>query len=199
MRETLTAFDQMILDTLKLLNSIANKIILNNSVSVFQDVNKQSYICTEASHSPQILLYLKKKKSQNDCGWKGDMIWWSTTSSPCAKAGSPCTGFCSGSFWISLEKEIPQPAPCSSTLTLSQYECFFLTFRWNFLCFSLCPVPLIVLLDTTEKSDPIVTLRYLYAQKKSHLSCLFFTFNRPFAFFITERCYSPLIIFKALC
>lgn len=61
MRETLTAFDQMILDTLKLLNSIANKIILNNSVSVFQDVNKQSYICTEASHSPQILLYLKKK------------------------------------------------------------------------------------------------------------------------------------------
>ena len=29
---------------------------------------------------------------------------------------------------------------------------FFLMFRWNFLCFSLCPLPLVLSLGTTEKS-----------------------------------------------
>jgi len=29
---------------------------------------------------------------------------------------------------------------------------FLLTFRWNFLCFSLCPLPLVLSLGTTEKS-----------------------------------------------
>ena len=29
---------------------------------------------------------------------------------------------------------------------------FFLMFSWNFLCFSLCPLPLVLPLGTTEKS-----------------------------------------------
>ena len=29
---------------------------------------------------------------------------------------------------------------------------FFLVFSWNFLCFSLCPLPLVLMLGTTEKS-----------------------------------------------
>jgi len=29
---------------------------------------------------------------------------------------------------------------------------FFLMFTWNFLCFSLCPLPLVLSLGTTEKS-----------------------------------------------
>ena len=29
---------------------------------------------------------------------------------------------------------------------------FFLMFRWNFLCFSFCPLPLVLSLGTTEKS-----------------------------------------------
>jgi len=33
---------------------------------------------------------------------------------------------------------------------------FFLMFRWNFLCFNLCPLPLVLLLGTTEKSGPIL-------------------------------------------
>ena len=33
---------------------------------------------------------------------------------------------------------------------------FFLMFRQNFLCFSLCPLPLVLLLGTTEKFDPIL-------------------------------------------
>ena len=38
---------------------------------------------------------------------------------------------------------------CSITLRGKK---FFLMFRWNFLCFSLCPLPLVLLLGTTEKS-----------------------------------------------
>jgi len=33
-----------------------------------------------------------------------------------------------------------------------QRKKFFLMFRWNFLCFSLCPLPLVLPLGTTEKS-----------------------------------------------
>ena len=38
---------------------------------------------------------------------------------------------------------------CSVTLRGKK---FFLMFRWNFLCFSLCPLPLVLSLGTTEKS-----------------------------------------------
>jgi len=40
---------------------------------------------------------------------------------------------------------------CSVTLRGKK---FFLMFRQNFLCFSLCPLPLVLLLGTTEKSLP---------------------------------------------
>jgi len=38
---------------------------------------------------------------------------------------------------------------CSVTLKVKK---FFLMFSWNLLCFSLCPLPLVLLLGTTEKS-----------------------------------------------
>jgi len=38
-----------------------------------------------------------------------------------------------------------------SSVTL-RVKKFFLMFRWNFLCFSLCPLPLVLSLGTTEKS-----------------------------------------------
>jgi len=38
---------------------------------------------------------------------------------------------------------------CSVTLRVKK---FFLMFRWNFLCFSLSPLPLVLSLGTTEKS-----------------------------------------------
>jgi len=41
------------------------------------------------------------------------------------------------------------PVQCSVTLKVKK---FFLVFRWNFLCFSLCPLPLVLSLGTTEKS-----------------------------------------------
>jgi len=42
---------------------------------------------------------------------------------------------------------------CSVTLKVKK---FYLVFRWNFLCFSLCPLPLVLLLGTTEESGPIL-------------------------------------------
>jgi len=38
---------------------------------------------------------------------------------------------------------------CSATLQIKK---FFLMFSWNFLCFSLCPLPIVLSLGTTEKS-----------------------------------------------
>jgi len=42
-----------------------------------------------------------------------------------------------------------QPVPVFHTLKVKK---FFLMFTWNFLCFSLCPLPLVLSLGTTEKS-----------------------------------------------
>ena len=40
---------------------------------------------------------------------------------------------------------------CQCCITL-RVKKFFLMFSWNFLCFNLCPLPLVLLLGTTEKS-----------------------------------------------
>ena len=61
---------------------------------------------------------------------------------------------------------------CSVTLTVKQ--CFPM-FRWNLLCFSLCPLPLVLSLDTTKKRLASYSLcppfRYLY--KLIRFCCLF--------------------------
>ena len=40
---------------------------------------------------------------------------------------------------------------CQCSVSLTAKQCF-LIFRWSHLCFSVCPLPLVLLLDTTEKS-----------------------------------------------
>lgn len=56
-----------------------------------------------------------------------------------------------------------QPVPLLSPLTVKQ---FFLMFRGNILCFSLCQLPLVLSLGTTEKNLARTSLhssfRYLY-------------------------------------
>jgi len=68
---------------------------------------------------------------------------------------------------------------CSVTLRGKK---LFLVFRWNFLCLSLCPLPLVLSLDTTEKSlapsSRHPPLRYLYTFRRSPLSLLFFRLNK---------------------
>jgi len=45
----------------------------------------------------------------------------------------------------------PLGSPFQYSVTL-RVKKFFLMFRWNFLCFSLCLLPLVLLLGTTEES-----------------------------------------------
>jgi len=66
-----------------------------------------------------------------------------------------------------------QPVQCSVTLRGKK---FFLMFSWNFLCVNLCPLPLVLLLGTTEKSLASSSLhpplRYLEAFLRSLHSLL---------------------------
>jgi len=54
---------------------------------------------------------------------------------------------------------------CSVTLRGKK---FFLMFRRNFLCFSLCPLPLVLSLGITEKSGPILLTPTLEIYRLSH-------------------------------
>ena len=69
---------------------------------------------------------------------------------------------------------------CSVTLRGKK---FFLMFRRNFLCFSLCSLPLVLSLGTTEKSLAPSSwhppFRYLEAFIRSSLSLFFFRLNKP--------------------
>ena len=60
------------------------------------------------------------------------------------------------SRWVlNISREGDSPAPLGSlgqgSGTLRGKK-FFLVFSWSFLCFSLCPLPLVLSLVTTEKS-----------------------------------------------
>ena len=72
---------------------------------------------------------------------------------------------------------------------------FFLVFRRNFLCFSLCPLPLVLLLGTTGKSLASSSCpppcRYLEAFRRSPLSLLFSQAQLPQPFLLGEMLQSP--------
>ena len=92
-----------------------------------------------------------------------EVIWsviWSDLPGTCqlpGQAESPREGLpgpCPDSFWIS-----PRMATllCWWLVTLTVRK-DFLIFTWNILCFSLCPLPLVLSLGTTEKSLPSPSL-----------------------------------------
>ena len=69
-------------------------------------------------------------------------------------------------------------------------------FKWDFLYFNLCPLPLGLSQDTTEKS--LAPSSLLPHQVFIHMSLLSSTLNSPSVFFY-EGCCSPFTIFVALC
>ena len=86
--------------------------------------------------------------SQNGGGWKGPL--WVTQSNPVTQSRLHKTL----SRWVLNVSREGEPTTslgillqCSVTLRVKK---FFFMFSWNFLCFSLCPLPLV--LGTTEKS-----------------------------------------------
>ena len=76
---------------------------------------------------------------------------------------------------------------CSVTLRGKR---FFLMFSWNFLCFILCPLPLVLLLGTTEKSFALSfwhpPFRYADTKCTSHASV--YTTSRMFAAILLLPC-----------
>ena len=97
----------------------------------------------------------RNREPQNGWGWKGslEVIW----SKPPAQAGPPtadCPGPCPDGFWISPKDgdyTTSLGSLCQCSVTFPVKKCF-LMFRGNLLCFSLCPLPLVLSLGTTEKS-----------------------------------------------
>lgn len=65
-----------------------------------------------------------------------------------------CLWQCLIDFRIYLQMETSQPlwVTCSSVWPPTQYKKCFILFRFNFTCFSVCPLPLVLAVDTTDES-----------------------------------------------
>jgi len=86
----------------------------------------------------------------------GKALWGSPSPTPCrSRITQSRLQRTSSGQGLSISREGDSTSPLGSlgqgsvTLTVKR---LFLLFRWNFLCFSLCPLPLVLLLGTTEKS-----------------------------------------------
>ena len=90
-------------------------------------------------------------ESQNGRGWKGPLVQPSCQSR--VTYSRLHRTFSRRVLNISREKDstIPLGSPFQCSVTLRGKK-FFLMFSWNFLCFNLCPLPLVLSLGTTGKS-----------------------------------------------
>uniref|UniRef100_A0A8C3JB82 Symplekin n=1 Tax=Calidris pygmaea TaxID=425635 RepID=A0A8C3JB82_9CHAR len=92
---------------------------------------------------------------------------------------------------------------CQGSVTLTPKK-FFLRLEWNFPWSSLCPLPLVLSLGTTEKSPAPSSFnppfRSLSAFRRSPLSLLLSRLKSPSSLSLSSsgRCSNPLIIFDAL-
>jgi len=82
---------------------------------------------------------------------------------------------------------------------------YFLMFRWTLLCFSLCPLPVVLSLGTTERSLALSAsqppCRYLYTLRRCPLIRLFSRLNSPSSLSpaAQETWSCCLVIFMAIC
>ena len=88
---------------------------------------------------------------------------------------------------------------CQCSINKTACKCF-LMIRWNLLCSSLCPLPLALVLSTSEKSTATSSLqppfRYLYTLFRPALNLVFSSLNSPSSpsFSSQERSYSSFTI-----
>lgn len=120
-----------------------------------------------------------------------------TSCNPCSNRITKNQELCPVRFLMSSEMVIITPGylfQCLTTLTVK--KCF-LAFRWNFTGFNLCPLPLVLSYDISEKnlhSSFFPHKLFLYIDKIS-MSLLFSTLNNLSfsSLFSRERCSSLLI------
>lgn len=89
--------------------------------------------------------------SQNNFGWN-ECLWRYLVHSA-AQAGSVTGAYpelCPVGFWVSPQMATPQPLWASCWTTVTMKKCF-IVFRWDFMCFNLCLLPLVLPVGTTEK------------------------------------------------
>ena len=102
---------------------------------------------------------------------------------------------------IRLTTSLGNLLQCSVTLTVKEW---FLMFRWNILCFSLWPLPLVLALSTIEKALAPSSLhspfRYVSTLIEFSLSLTFSRLNSPSCPSLSwyVRCSSSLTILVAL-
>ena len=92
-------------------------------------------------------------ESQNGKDWKGPL--WIICSNPSAKTGPSRAVRNLSRQVLNISGEGESTTSLSSLLQCSVIlivKKFFLILRWNFIYFSLCPLPLVLSLGTTEKS-----------------------------------------------
>lgn len=101
-----------------------------------------------------------------------------------------CPGLCADGFWIFKSMDTPQPfgATCTHAQSPSCYKCF-LMIGGKVLCFSLCPLSLVLSLDTAviftlflqvfAHTVKIPLEPSLFQDEKSQLSALSHTRNAP--------------------
>ena len=138
--------------------------------------------------------------SQKGWGWQEPLEVILSNSGP---PRDSCLGPCPDSFSISPRTKSPQTlwATCASAWSPSQ--CFLMIW-WKLLCFSLCPLPLILSLGTTERSLAPSSLcppfSHLYTLTRSPLSLLSSRLNSPSSLYLSseERYSGPLVLFLAL-
>lgn len=138
--------------------------------------------------------------SQNGWGWKGllKFIWSNPILKPLAQAGprrSSCPGPCPDGFLVSPRRVGPPPLwligspPPANAQSPSQLKSAPWCFRGN-LCFSLCPLPSVLSVDTTGKSLALSSLypRFEYTQVRAPWVFSRLNSHNFLSLFLLERC-----------
>lgn len=95
------------------------------------------------------------QESQNGSGWKWPLkVTWSSLLAQARSCRDNCPGPRLSNFWISprMETSLPLWQPMPVTGHSHDKKGFSSMIRWKFMCFNLCPLPLLLSLGVTEKS-----------------------------------------------
>lgn len=109
-----------------------------------------------------------------------------------------CPGWCPIDFRVYLQMGTCQPlwATCSSVWPPTQYKKCILLFRWNFMCFNLCPLPLVSDACWQEKClghlSSFPPIGYLYALIRFSLSLRVQTVVPGFPLHVKRRKMCPM-------
>ena len=121
---------------------------------------------TRGKRHSSIPMIMQNRESQNYRMLRGGRdLCGSSSPTPCSSRVTQSRLHRTASRWVlNFSREgdsttsLGNLFQCSVTLRVKK---FFLMFSWNFLCFSLCPLPLVLSLGTTEKKPTFSSCPWL--------------------------------------